>query len=47
MKSYLNAKLILFREILDKKTKIIIDEEIPTFTKIKKIAVEKKLMILK
>ena len=34
MKSYLNAKLILFKEILDKKTTIISDKEIQPFSKL-------------
>ena len=38
MKSYLNAKLILFREILKKKSIIITDKEIKQFPLIKKIA---------
>ena len=37
MKSYLNAKLILFREILKKKSIIITDKEIKQFPLIKKI----------
>jgi hypothetical protein len=32
MKSYLNAKLILFKEILRKKSTIISDKEIQTFS---------------
>ena len=36
MKSYLNAKLILFKEILKKKSTIISDEKIPTFKVLKK-----------
>tara|TARA_B100001989_G_C24551229_1_gene475019 strand:+ start:2216 stop:5002 length:2787 start_codon:yes stop_codon:yes gene_type:complete len=46
MRSYLNAKFILFREILSKKSKIITDDEIPIFVKIKKVASEKNLKIL-
>ena len=42
MKSYLNAKLILFREILDKKSTIISDKAIKPFYIIKKISKKKK-----
>ncbi len=41
MKSYLNAKLILFREILKKKSTIIADREIKQFSLIKKITKKK------
>ena len=41
MKSYLNAKLILFREILSKKSTIISDKEIQPFSLIKRIAKKK------
>ena len=46
MKSYLNAKLLLFREILEKKTSIILDRDIDQYSLIKKIAKNKKLKIL-
>ncbi len=45
MKSYLNAKLILFRKILSKKSTIISNKEIPTFKILKKIAKKKNLKI--
>ncbi len=43
MKNYLNAKLILFKEMLKKNNFIITDKNIPEFKKINKIAKEKKL----
>ena len=43
MKNYLNAKLILFTKLLEKKKYIITDNEIPEFLKIKKIAKKKTL----
>ena len=46
MKFYLNAKLILFKEILKKKTTIISDKEIEPFHILKKIAKEKNLKLL-
>ena len=46
MKTYLNAKLILFREILNKKSTIISDKEINEFAIIKKIAQKRNLKIL-
>ena len=46
MKSYLNAKLILFRKILGKKSVVISNKEIPTFKILKKIAKKKNLKIL-
>ena len=45
MKSYLNAKLILFRKILSKQSTIISNKEIPTFKILKKIAKKKNLKI--
>jgi murE/murF fusion protein len=45
MKTYLNAKLILFKEILRKKTTIISDKEIKQFNQLKYIAKKKKLNI--
>ena len=41
MKSYLNAKLILFREILNKNSTVISDKEIQPFNIIRQIAREK------
>ena len=38
MTSYLNAKFLLFKEILKKKSTIISDKKIPQFKFIKKIA---------
>ena len=38
MNSYLNSKLVLFKEILTKKTSIISDREIQQFSILKKIA---------
>ena len=46
MKSYLNSKLILFREILSKKSIIISDKEIQPFSLIKRIARKKNLKLL-
>ena len=46
MKSYLNAKLILFRKILSKKSIIIIDKEIKQYAVIKKIAQKRKIKLL-
>ncbi len=46
MKSYLNAKLILFKEILKKKSTIISDNEIPIFKVLKKIASRRNIKIL-
>ena len=46
MKSYLNAKLILFREILKKKTTIISDKEIPPFKLLKKISKKRNIHLL-
>ena len=43
MNSYLNAKLILFRENLSKKSTIISDEEIQEFKMLNLIAKKKKL----
>ena len=43
MKSYLNAKLILFKEILRKNSSIISDEEIQQFNQLKYIAKKKKI----
>ena len=42
MSSYLNAKLILFREILNKGSTIISDKGIKPFPNLKKIAKNKK-----
>ncbi len=46
MKSYLNSKLILFREILKKKSKIISDGKIKEYKIIKQIAQRKKLKLI-
>ena len=46
MKSYLNAKLILFKEILKGKSTIISDKKIAQFNLLKKIANKKNLKIL-
>ena len=45
MKAYLNAKLILFKEILKKKSTIISDKEIKQFSIIKKISKRKNLKL--
>ena len=46
MKAYLNAKLILFRKILRKKTKIISDKDILPFKILKKISKKRGLKIV-
>ena len=46
MKSYLNAKLILFKEILKKKNTIISDKEIQPFSLLKKISKKKNLNLI-
>ena len=46
MNSYLNAKLILFKKILQKKSSIISDKNINEFYTLKKIAKNKKLKII-
>ena len=46
MKSYLNAKLILFRKILGKKTTIISNDEILIFKTLNQIAKKKNLKLL-
>jgi MurE/MurF fusion protein len=46
MQSYLNSKLLLFKEILRKKTTIISDKEIKPFSKLKSIARKKNLKIM-
>ena len=46
MKSYLNAKLILFKEILNKKSTIISDKEIKPFFHLKRISKNRNLKIL-
>ena len=45
MNSYLNSKLVLFKEILTKKTSIISDREIQQFSILKKIAKKRDLKI--
>ena len=46
MRSYLNAKLILFKEILNKRSFVISDEKIPQFIHLKKISKTRNLKIL-
>ena len=46
MNSYLKAKLILFEEILKKKTTIISDKEIKPFSNIKKISKKNNLKLI-
>ena len=46
MKSYLNSKLILFRNILTKNKSIILDKSIEQFSILKKISRQKKLRII-
>ena len=46
MKSYLNAKMILFKKILKKNSVIISDKEINPFNLLKKISVKKKIKLL-
>ena len=46
MKSYLNAKLILFREILKSRSTIISDQEIRIYSFLRKIAKRKNLKLL-
>ena len=46
MNSYLNSKLVLFKEILTKNTSIISDREIQQFSILKKIAKKRNLNIL-
>ncbi len=46
MKAYLNAKLILFRKILRKKTKIISDKDILPFKILKKISKKRRLKLV-
>ena len=46
MKSYLNAKLILLREILEKNSTIISDRKIEPFYLIKKISRDRNLKLL-
>ena len=43
IKSYLNSKMYLFKNLLKKKSKIITDEEIKEFKLIKRIAKERKI----
>ncbi len=45
MRSYLNAKLILFKEILSKKSSVISDKEIQPFVFIKKLAKKKNFKL--
>jgi len=46
MNSYLNSKLLLFREILSKKSTVISDRQIKPFTILSQIAKKRKLNIL-
>ncbi len=46
MRKYLNAKFILFKEILNKKSTVISDKEIMPFKKLKKISLKKNLKII-
>ena len=46
MKSYLDAKLILFKKILKNNSKIISDKDSKIFSLIKKIAIKKNLQLL-
>ena len=46
MQSYLNTKLILFREILKKNTTIISDKDIMPFSFLEKISKKKNLKLL-
>ena len=46
MKSYLNAKLILFRQVLKKNSTIITDKEIKQFSVIEKISKKRNLKLL-
>ena len=46
MKSYLNAKLVLFKELLNDKSTIITDKEIKQFNLLKKIIKKKKIKLL-
>ena len=46
MKSYLNAKLILFKKILKKNSHVVLDKDIKEFITLKKIAKNKKLKLV-
>jgi MurE/MurF fusion protein len=46
MKSYLNAKLVLFKKILKQKSKIVLDMNINEFKILKKIAKKRKLKVV-
>ena len=46
MKNYFNSKMILFSDLLPKKKNIITDKEINEFSKLKSIAVRRKLNLL-
>ena len=45
MKSYLNAKLILFKKILRKNSNVILDKNIKEFSTLKKIAKKRRLKV--
>ena len=47
MRSYLNAKLILFKKILKRNSNIILDEKINEYLDLKNIAKKRKLKIIK
>ncbi len=47
MKSYLNAKLILFSKLLYPKSRVIVDKFIKEYPRIKKISKKRKLKLLK
>ncbi len=46
MNSYLRAKLILFKEILKKNSKVISDQEISPFSSLKKVAKKRNLKLI-
>ena len=46
MKTYLNSKMILFKNILKKKSFVISDKEISQFSLLRKIANKRDLRIL-
>ncbi len=47
MKNYFNSKMILFSRLLKKQKRMIVDDEIKEFSKLKKIANKKSLKIIK
>ena len=46
MKNYFNSKMILFSKLLKKNKKVIVDEKINEFSKIKKICFKKEIKII-